>query len=259
MKIFKKRIRDDLYRIKTGFTGTPLILLTLFDNGLDDYAYRILYNEEFPGWLYAINLGATTIWERWNSLLEDGTISGTGMNSFNHYAYGSVCEAIYSRIAGLRNLSPGWKKVMIKPQLNYRMKSIDFSYESVSGKYEISWKWNDIKFEMNVSIPNGCRAEIILPNGDTHNSSAGKYHYEFELDRSITQPFTIDTPIIDLIKNEEATKIIRRLMPQIYATAVESKEGFKINSIKTASSLPNFLYPEDTIKKCNEELSKVKA
>ena len=84
---FKKRIKKDLYRIKTGFTGTPLILLALFDNDMDEYAYRILYNEEFPGWLYAINLGATTIWERWNSLLENGTISGTGMNSLNHYAY----------------------------------------------------------------------------------------------------------------------------------------------------------------------------
>ena len=162
---FKKRIKEDLYRIKTGFTGTPLILLTLFDNGMDDYAYRILYNKEFPGWLYTINLGATTIWERWNSLLEDGTISGTSMNSFNHYAYGSVCEAIYSRIAGLRNLSPGWKKVMIKPHLNYRMKKIDFSFESISGKYEIYWKWRNDKFYMNITIPNGCEAEVILPNG----------------------------------------------------------------------------------------------
>ena len=208
----KKRIREDLYHLKTGFTGTPLILLTLFDNGMDDYAYRILYNEEFPGWLYTINLGATTIWERWNSLLENGTISGTDMNSFNHYAYGSVCESIYSRIVGLRNLSPGWKNVMIKPHLNYRMKSIDFYYESISGKYEISWKWNNIKFEMNVTIPNGCNAEIILPNGDIHNATSGKYSYEFNLDKSITNPFNIDTPIIDLVKNEEASKIMKELL-----------------------------------------------
>ena len=84
---FIKRIKHDLYRLKTGFTGTPLILLTLFDNGLEEYAYRILYNEEFPGWLYSVNLGATTIWERWNSLLENGTVSDIKMNSFNHYAY----------------------------------------------------------------------------------------------------------------------------------------------------------------------------
>ena len=80
---FKERLKEDLFRIKTGFTGTPLILLTLFDNNMEDIAYRILYNEEFPGWLYAINLGATTIWERWNSLLENGTLSEHEMNSFN--------------------------------------------------------------------------------------------------------------------------------------------------------------------------------
>ena len=254
---FVKRIKHDLYRLKTGFTGTPLILLTLFDNGLEEYAYRILYNEEFPGWLYSVNLGATTIWERWNSLLENGTISGTSMNSFNHYAYGSVCESIYSRIAGLRNVGIGWKKVLIKPHLNYRMKKIDFSYNSISGKYEIFWKWRDENFEMNVTIPNGCEAEVFLPNGVSENVTGGYYHYECKLDKSIYSPFSIDTPIIDLLKNEEATKIIKELLPQIYE-AIESNDGFKINSIKTASSLPNFAYPPYTIKICDEELSKIK-
>ena len=232
--------------------------MTLFDNGMDDYAYRILYNEEFPGWLYTVNLGATTIWERWNSLLENGTISGTDMNSFNHYAYGSVCESIYSRIAGLRNLGPGWKKVMIKPHLNYRMKSIDFYYRSISGKYEISWNWNGIKFEMNVVIPNGCSAQIILPNGDTHNATSGRYYYEIELDESVYSPFSIDTPIIDLIKNKEASELIKDLLPQIYIAATEGSDGFKVNSIRSANLLPNFLYSDDTIKKINKELSKIK-
>ena len=93
---------------------------------MNNYAYRLLFNEDFPGWIYPINLGATTIWERWNSLLENGTISNTKMNSFNHYTYGSVCESLYSRIVGLRILSPGWKKVLIKPQINYRLKNMIF-------------------------------------------------------------------------------------------------------------------------------------
>ena len=254
---FMKRLKQDLYRIKTGFTGTPLILLSLLDNGMDDYAYRILYNEEFPGWLYAINLGATTIWERWNSLLEDGTISGTDMNSFNHYSYGTVCEAIYSRIAGLRNLVPGWKKVLIKPQLNYRMKKIDFSYDSISGKYEIYWKWKENKFEMNVTIPNGCEAQIILPNDEKYNVTGGNYHYECELDKKIYCPFSIDTPIIDIMKNEEGSKIIKDLLPQIH-TEFENNDGFKSNSIRSAALLPNFNYFPSIIQKCDEELSKIR-
>ena len=253
---FIQRLKKDLYHIKTGFTGTPLILLSLFDNGLEDYAYRILYNKEFPGWLYCINLGATTIWERWNSLLENGTISGTDMNSFNHYAYGSICETIYSRIVGLRNLLPGWKKVLIKPQLNYRAKKVDFSYESISGKYEIHWKWKGNKFKMNVVIPNGCYAQIVLPSDEKYNVTGGSYHYECELNKKIYNPFSVDTPLIDIIKNEEGSKIIKDLFPQIYAE-FEKNDEFKSNSIRTAALLPKFHDLSSPIQKCNEKLSEI--
>ena len=173
----------DSYQIKTGFTGTPLILLTLFDNNMDEYAYHILFNENYPGWLYSINLGATTIWERWNSLLENGTISGTSMNSFNHYAYGSVCESIYTRIVGFRNLSPGWKKVRIKPHINYRINQMDFSYKSISGKYVINWSIKNNIFYILIEIPFGCKAIIELPDGKKFINNNGKYNYECKLDK----------------------------------------------------------------------------
>ena len=255
---FKERIKSDLYRIKTGFTGTPLILLTLFDNDMDDIAYRLLYNEEFPSWIYAINLGATTIWERWNSLLENGTISTDIMNSFNHFTYGSVCEAIYSRIVGLRNIGPGWRKVMIKPQLNYRMKSISFSYESINGKYEVFWKWIDTRFNLVVTIPYGCEAEIILPNGMSHNVKHGKYNYECDIHKKIYSPFTIDTPIIDIIKDNKGNKLIKNLLPKIYDIVNQKNDEIKINTIRNLNFLFKLNYTSDIINKCNEELSKIR-
>ena len=179
---------------------------------MDDYAYRILFNEKFPGWIYCIKLGATTIWERWNSLLEDGTISGINMNSFNHYAYGSVCETIFSIIVGLRNLSPGWKKVLIKPHINYRLKNVNFSFDSVSGKFEINWKCENEKFKLNVVIPNGVEAEIILPNNKNYVVTEGKYEYECEIEKSIYAPFSIETPIVDILNNEAASKIFKELL-----------------------------------------------
>ena len=94
-----RRLARDLWVMKTGFLGTPFLLPVLFDCGMDDAAYRILFRRTPPGWLYELDMGATTFWERWNSLLPDGHLSGTGMNSLNHYAYGSVCEALVSRIA----------------------------------------------------------------------------------------------------------------------------------------------------------------
>ena len=205
---YNRRLMFDSYKLKTGFTGTPLTLLTLFDYGLDIDAYRFLFNQKFPGWLYAVNLGATTVWERWNSLLEDGSISGTSMNSLNHYAYGSVCEAIYSRIAGLKNLSPGWKKVLIQPHLNYRMRKMNFEYNSISGKFKISWYFDDSKFYLNVTIPNGVQAEIILPDGknETKSVEKGTYNYECTLDESIFSPFTIDTPLYEILESKEATQ-----------------------------------------------------
>ena len=258
LKDFKERIKKDFYRLKTGFTGTPLLLLCLFDNNMDEYAYRILFSEECPSWIYAINLGATTIWERWNSLLPDGTISGINMNSFNHYSYGSVCESIFSRIVGLQNLAPGWKKVLIKPHINYRLKNINFNFESISGKFEISWKCKEGKFYLDVVIPNGVEAEIILPDKKNFNVKEGKYNYECEVEKTIFTPFSIDTPMIDIIKNEEASKIVKKILPQAYEMVTGENDEFKIENIRYISQLIMFVEPKENVKKCDEELSKIK-
>ena len=253
----KEKMKKDLYKIKTGFIGTPFILLALFDNGMDDIAYRLLYNENFPSWIYQINLGATTVWERWNSLLINGTISTNNMNSFNHYTFGSVCEAIYSRIAGLRNLAPGWRKVMIKPQINYRMKNMNYTFESISGKYEIFWKWKNNKFNLIVTIPYGCEAEIILPNGINHNVKDGKYFYECDINKNIYSSFSVDTPIIDIIKDNNGNKILKTMLPKMYEIINQKQEKIKINSIRSLNYLFKLNYSSDIIKKCNDELSKI--
>ena len=257
---YKERIMMDMYKLKTGFTGTPLFLLTLFDNGLDIDAYRFLFNQKFPGWLYAVNLGATTIWERWNSLLEDGSILGTGMNSLNHYAYGSVCEAIYSRIVGLKNMSPGWKKVLIQPHINYRLRKVDFSYNSISGKIEISWNFNnESDFNMNVTIPNGVEADIILPDDSKIESvKKGTYHYNCKLKETIFSPFTVDTPLFEIMSNAEAAKIITQNLPKVYYMMIGGNEEMKYGSIRTMIGTPFLGVTEDQLEKIQEKLSKIK-
>ena len=260
IKDFKKKLRNDFYHIKTGFIGTPLILLCLLDEDMVEEAYNILYNEECPGWIYAINLGSTTIWERWNLLNKDGTLSSsdknTNSNSFNHYAYGSVCEAIYSRIAGLKNLSPGWKKVLIKPKINYHMKKMEFSYESVSGKYEIFWRWVDKKFNLDVNIPFGAGAEIVLPNDEKYHVNEGKYHYECDIDKNIYAPFSVDTPLFEILKNQEATNIVKKFAPGIFELTKSDNEENKLNTIRNCFLPMDNASPEE-IEKCQEELSKI--
>ena len=257
IKDFKERIKKDFYHIKTGFTGTPLILKTLFDNGMNDYAYRLLFNEDFPSWIYAVNLGATTIWERWNSILPNGTINPKSMNSFNHYSYGSVCESIYSRIAGLRNIAPGWKKVIIKPHINYRLKKIDFSYDSISGKYEIYWEFLKNKFYLKVKIPCGCKAEIILPNNKKYNVEYGNHHFECQLKKAVYSPFSIDSPLLDIIKNDKANKIIQKIIPKIHSLLIKEKNIYENNSIIDLNLLSDINYSSNIIKKCDEELSRI--
>ena len=152
-------------RLRTGFTGTPLLCPVLSENGMDDLAYQVLLREDYPGWIYQIKLGATTVWERWNSLLPDGTISSTGMNSFNHYAYGSIAEWIWRRCAGLQPLesAPGFTRVRICPMPHRAIGKVEAVYQSASGLWKIGWEIDGDKLTVHFTVPFGCTAEVELP------------------------------------------------------------------------------------------------
>ena len=110
-----ENVKKHDYKMITGFAGSPFVLFALADNGYFETARRVLLNNGYPGWLYEVDMGATTIWERWNSLMPDGTPNPDGMNSYNHYAYGSVMEFVYRRIAGIEATEAGFKKIRIAP------------------------------------------------------------------------------------------------------------------------------------------------
>jgi len=151
---FMDRLNKDCFQIKCGFVGAPLILTALAKIDKMDIAYRFFFNEEFPSWLYSVNLGATTIWERWNSLLEDGSISGTGMNSLNHYSYGSVVQFMYEYIGGIHSTTPGFKTVTIAPQPIMKFRYFNSSITTASGKYVSNWKiGEDGVITLNISVP----------------------------------------------------------------------------------------------------------
>jgi alpha-L-rhamnosidase len=199
--------------------------------GMVTEAYRILFNEECPGWLYAVNMGATTIWERWNSLLPDGTISGTGMNSLNHYAYGSVCEAIYSRIAGLQCGEAGWRSAIVKPCLNYRLKNINIGYKSPCGIYRVGWKIKEKEIVLKVTIPHGTRAQIFLPSHPNNKIiivEEGNHEYCYVPAFDFHHPFSKNTIIMDLLANNQARQVLQDTLPKICAVAMEENEEYKL-------------------------------
>lgn len=154
------------HKLKTGFVGTPLLGNVLSENGFGKLAFELLLNEEYPGWLYEVKLGATTVWERWNSLLADGTISGISMNSMNHYAYGSVLEWMFRHVAGINPVdqAPGFTKVAFVPELNWELQSVEAEYDSPAGLYRSAWKMTDPSHvELSVTVPFGCSASLKLP------------------------------------------------------------------------------------------------
>ena len=135
--------------LNTGFVGTPILCMALSENGQNQLAYDLLLNEDYPGWLHEVNLGATTVWERWNSLEEDGSISGTGMNSLNHYAYGSIAEWIYRYMCGLNPSIGEAVKMTIYPMPDQRLKKAEGSWRSVFGKYVCAWNWETQTYEID--------------------------------------------------------------------------------------------------------------
>lgn len=158
-----KAIEMKDWHVSTGFLGTPYLLFALSDNGRADVAYRLLLNETYPSWGYMIKNGATTWWERWNSDSSDST-----MNSFNHYAFGSVVEWIYRAMAGINASAdaPGFKKTIIRPVFDPTGK-IDHAkgkYHSVYGEIVSEWQMNaDNAVTLKVTIPANTTATIIKP------------------------------------------------------------------------------------------------
>jgi alpha-L-rhamnosidase len=164
------RLRKDKLHLRTGFVGTPYLCRVLSNHGANDLAYRLLLNEDYPSWLYAVNLGATTIWERWNSLNLDGTISSTGMNSLNHYAYGSIVEWMYRDMCGLNPSAgddqlTGFRRARIAPKPEPAIRWARARYRSAAGWYESGWQIDDQgRLVFDIAIPFNATALLVLPD-----------------------------------------------------------------------------------------------
>ena len=174
----KQNFADHDGCLQTGFLGTSILMTTLTEYGLSDVAYDLLFQRKNPSWLYSVDQGATTIWERWNSYtLEDG-MGPQGMNSFNHYAYGSVCQWIWECAAGIAAdpAQPGFKHIVMKPVADKRLGSLDASYQSAAGLIKSSWKYADDQWTWTFTVPEGATATVTLPGGtESEDYGPGTY------------------------------------------------------------------------------------
>ena len=175
-------VKDNDYKIGTGFPGTPYILFALADHGHADEAYRMLLNTECPSWLYEVRQGATTIWERWDGLDENGVCpigdDGTDiMISYNHYASGAVGDFLYRRVAGLEPVEPGYRRFSVRPLLGGGLTNAKAEKKTPYGTAAASWKIEDGVFHLAVTVPLGCICDVCLPSGERKTVLSGTYEF----------------------------------------------------------------------------------
>ena len=168
--------------LQTGFLGTSILMPTLTEAGMVDMAYELLFQRKNPSWLYSIDNGATTIWERWNSYMIEYGMGPKGMNSFNHYAYGCVCEWIWETAAGISSdaAEPGFKHIIMKPVPDKRLGFVEAEFNSPAGVIKSAWKYEGDKCVWNFTIPEGAWATVTLPgSAESTDYKAGSYTLTF--------------------------------------------------------------------------------
>ncbi len=162
-------------RLATGFLGTPLLCEVLCDIGEHELAYTLLLQRRFPSWLYSIDQGATTIWERWDGYTREKGFGDVGMNSYNHYAYGAIVSWLFEYAAGIRpGDDGGWRDFTLRPIPDRRLGSVKATLRTECGVIESSWEYGDDGVcRWSYSVPEGTTANVILPSGKTFTAKPG--------------------------------------------------------------------------------------
>jgi alpha-L-rhamnosidase len=151
------------WHLTTGFIGTKDLMLVLAKIGRNDVAYRLIHNDTFPSWGFSIKQGATSIWERWDGWTPEKGFQDAGMNSFAHYSFGAVYQWMVENIGGIRSDGPAYEKLVIAPQPGGKLTWANIGYDSVRGLIESNWKLDDGKLTLDITVPVGATATVMIP------------------------------------------------------------------------------------------------
>jgi alpha-L-rhamnosidase len=178
-RLLAQQVLDDGFHIGTGFLGTPFVPDALVGAGEVATAYELLLQRENPSWLYPVTMGATTVWERWDSMLPDGSINPGEMTSFNHYAYGAVADWLHRTVAGLAAAEPGYRKLRIAPRPGPGISAAAATHETPYGMAEVSWTLDGSSFALALTVPANTTAEVSLPDGSAaFEVGSGRHAFE---------------------------------------------------------------------------------
>lgn len=227
-----KRIHQDGDHITTGFAGSAFLNRVLSRFGEHDLATNIFLNEDEPSWLYAVNLGATTIWERWNSVLPDSHMNPVGMNSLNHYSFGAIASWMYEYLLGFRDYTPGMQQIKLAPlftsKLQHLQGSLRTSYGLLKVEYQLETN-SDHLIEIELSVPFGMQVTVDLPRSENaviyvndaaysgeFVLSAGKYQISYIPTKKYVETYSLASTPIDILNNPKLKEQFIVLLPELY-------------------------------------------
>ena len=210
------------FHIGTGFAGTPWLLPALSRTGHLDIAYQVLMQTTPPSFLYPLTMGATTVWERWDSVRPDGTLNSTGMTSLNHYALGAMADWLHRVVGGIEALEPGYRRCRIAPQPGGGLSWARTAHDTVHGRIEVAWDASEDRRAVRVEVPPGVTADVVLPghpDGLVAVVEAGAHTWEYVLPRGTAHGYALDTPFFILRSDpetwERVTAVVNRLVPGV--------------------------------------------
>jgi alpha-L-rhamnosidase len=225
-------VRSSGFRISTGFVGTPLVTDALTNSRHLDVAYRLMLQTGCPSWLYAVTMGATTVWERWDALLPDGAINPGEMTSFNHYAFGAVADWLHRVVAGLAPAAPGYRKLLVRPAVSCDLDSASARHRTPYGDAEVSWERSDGHLRLRVVVPVGATATVHIPGqADPLHVGHGTHVWQ-TTDPAVDGPLPPQASVRDVLDHEHSWR-------QVVAAAVET--GVVSDEAQAAARLQAFL------------------
>lgn len=224
------RLGKDDNHLKTGFVGTPYANQMLSKYGHHKLATTIFLHEDYPSWLYAVNLGATTIWERWNSVMPDGSMNPEGMNSLNHYSIGAIMEWAYKYVLGIRNPQKGYQEFDLAPEFDARLNKVNGYFDSPYGKIAVAYEIesdDNHTINMTITVPFGSTAHLTLPRsenrkilvnneerlGGQFDLTAGTYAISYQPNKDYIERYCANTSAAEIMADSYLVEKIDQIDP----------------------------------------------
>lgn len=220
-KRLKELVAEATFHIATGFVGTPLVCDALMLAGGQDHAYKLLMQRGCPSWLYPVTQGATTIWERWDSIQPDGRVNASGMTSFNHYAFGAVADWLHRVVGGLAPAAISYRRLLIAPRPGGGLTSAKTRHATPYGEAQVSWRTEGKELIVDLIVPPNVRAEVSLPGQELVEVGSGTHGWRvpFKATDMVRPRLTVNNTAAEIMADPEAWDVVKaamiRAMPEL--------------------------------------------